>query len=100
MSIPAEQQPLDAPYFSASSSPNTFMAWSSTFASTPQTACSKGNFNPAFTPQTACSEVTEPYSLGQILEENLGNHDVNVEGEIPYVESSEGESGGGSEDES
>ncbi len=115
MSIPAEQQSLNAPFFSASSSPNTFMPWSSSFAFTPQTACSAGNssfaFTPqtacstgnssfAFTPQTACSEVAEPCSLRQILEKDLGNHNATVEDDITYIDSSEGESDSNSEDDS
>ena len=100
MSIPAEQQLLNAPFFSAGSSPNTFMPWGSSFAFTPQTSCSSENSDFALTPQTACSEVVQPCSFGQIPEKHLGNHNANVEGDITYVDSSEGESDSNSEDDS
>ena len=78
VSVPAGQQPLDvASYFSAGSPSNTFVACNPHFT---------------FTPQTTRFQATEPCFLQQVPEENLANHDVNVERNVTDVGSSEGDS--------
>lgn len=78
VSIPAGQHSLEiASYSSAGSSANTFVAVNPNFA---------------FTPQTARSQTIEPRFLRQVPDENLADHDMDVEGNVSDVGSNEGDS--------
>lgn len=85
MSVPAGEQPLDVASSCLAGSSEPFLACNPNFS---------------FTPQTARFQASELCFLGQTPEENLANHDVNVESNVIDVGSTEGDSDTTFEDES
>lgn len=81
--IAAGQQPVDlASYFSATSTPNTHMAY---------------NPSIAFAPQTMHYQATESGYLAQIHEQDFSNDDMDTQERDTYTEGSEERNDSGSE---